>query len=301
MSESTAVSVQGQQPQRMVSLLRPIAPTGDIIAAQNEARAFIATALVKGRDYGLIPGTGDRATLLKPGSERICAGFGVRVEPEIIEKEIDHDREVPWQKRKKRWLNRHKGDKSFEWDTESGVSYGLYRYVVRVTLYQIETGLPIGSGIGSASTMEAKYVDRPREAENTVLKMAKKRAQIDAVLTTFGLSDQFTQDLDDFAEPHIVAGEVEAQPAVVLASDAQVAELRELADKIHPTTRADLDRKVEMGLPASRVVEVYTALERLLTEKQARKGRKGAAQQEAPPVAVDPDADPMEALYGGMD
>src|SRR5690606_10620038 len=58
-------------------------------------------------------------------------------------------------------------------------------------------GVVIGEGVGSCSTMESKYIDRPRDCENTALKMAKKRAYVDATLTTFGLSDQFTQDVED--------------------------------------------------------------------------------------------------------
>jgi hypothetical protein len=283
--QSTAVAVQqpAQAPptvqHRAAGLLRPIAPTGEIIAAQNDARAFIASALEKGRDYGVIPGTGDKATLLKPGSERICAGFGVRVVPEIVEMEIDHDREVPWTKRKKKWNNRHKGDKTFEWDSESGVSYGLYRYVVRCDLFQIDTGLLLGSGIGSASTMESKYVDRPRDAENTVLKMAKKRAQIDATLTTFGLSDQFTQDLDDFREDFAqeAVAEVQTAPAVTLASEAQLTDLRAQAKANGPESVAWLETKIAAGIPEEDVPLVFGALrEQADILRRARRGRQQA-------------------------
>src|SRR5690606_23849470 len=63
-----------------------------------------------------------------------------------------------------------------------------------------ESGLVIGSGMGSCSSLESKYISRPRDLENTILKMAKKRAYVDATLSTFGLSDQFTQDVEDMAE-----------------------------------------------------------------------------------------------------
>ena len=45
-------------------------------------------------------------------------------------------------------------------------------------------------------------VDNPDVADafNTVLKMAKKRALVDAVLTVAGVSDVFTQDVEDFSE-----------------------------------------------------------------------------------------------------
>ena len=39
--------------------------------------------------------------------------------------------------------------------------------------------------------------DDPYTLANTVLKMAKKRAQIDAVLTVASLSEIFTQDMED--------------------------------------------------------------------------------------------------------
>ena len=40
--------------------------------------------------------------------------------------------------------------------------------------------------------------DDPYTLVNTVLKMAKKRAQVDAALTVASLSEIFTQDLEDF-------------------------------------------------------------------------------------------------------
>ena len=42
--------------------------------------------------------------------------------------------------------------------------------------------------------------DNPADYYNTVLKMAKKRAFVDAILTTTGASDIFTQDIEDMPE-----------------------------------------------------------------------------------------------------
>ena len=53
--------------------------------------------------------------------------------------------------------------------------------------------------MGAANTRETKY--RSRDAytlDNTVLKMGKKRALVDATLMVGSLSDIFTQDLEDF-------------------------------------------------------------------------------------------------------
>lgn len=190
-------------------MLRPVGAPAAMIAAQTEAREYIKSVLTHGVDYGTIPGV-KKPTLLKPGAEKIVLGFGCAFgEPAIIEREIDHDRPVIWYKQKKVWNNAHRGDKSFRWEKESGESVGLYRYVVRVDVID-GTGAVRGSGVGSCSSMESKYIDRPRDSENTILKMATKRARADAVLTTFGLSEQFTQDVED--SPVAVATEDVAPP-----------------------------------------------------------------------------------------
>lgn len=180
----------------VAGLIRPVAAPAEVMAVQEETRALIESALKVDRDYGVIPGT-KKPTLLKPGAERINAAFACVAAYEIVEREVDHDRVNQYTKRSWVWGQR-KGEKI--WTEEAGESKGLYRYVVLCRLIHRESGVEIGQGVGSCSTMESKYIDRPRDVENTVLKMAKKRAYVDATLTTFGLSDQFTQDVEDM--PH---------------------------------------------------------------------------------------------------
>lgn len=183
-----------------VALMRPIAAPAMILEAQEALRELVQKALVRDRDYGVIPGTGDKPALLKAGAERVAIAYGCYYgDPEIIEKEIDHDRVVHYVKRRKKWRNAHRGDREFTWEVEPGESIGLYRYVLRIPVISRETGDVVGYGIGSASTMESKYIDRPRDCENTVLKMAHKRGLVAGALVTFGLSDQFTQDVDEQA------------------------------------------------------------------------------------------------------
>jgi hypothetical protein len=60
--------------------------------------------------------------------------------------------------------------------------------------------MPLCEGLGCACSKERKYryaEECPENIYNTILKMAKKRAFVDAVLTATGASDLFTQDLDD--------------------------------------------------------------------------------------------------------
>ena len=204
---------------RKPALLMPIATPDQLIDRQDALTNLIVKSLKEGTDYGKIPGTDDKNNLLKPGAERLCVAFGLTSEPQIVEQEIDHDRPVNYSlakwvsvskpteaeqnEKKAKGLGRLKkyGSK-FTWQEkidESGVSYGVYRYVVKCVLKD-STDRIVGFGVGSCSTYEAKYIRNPRDAENTVLKMAKKRAFVDATLTTLGLSDRFTQDVEDIDE-----------------------------------------------------------------------------------------------------
>lgn len=207
---STAVAVRDQESTALAAtrpalgLIRPIASPSDVLQLQEETRTMVTQILQEGRDYGVIPGT-DKPSMLKPGAERTALAFGCYYgEPEIVEREVDHDRVNEYTKRKKVWKNEHDGDRRFDWSEEHGTSRGLYRYVVRVPVIHRESGLVVGSAIGSCSTMESKYIDRPRDSENTALKMAHKRALVGACLITFGLSDQFTQDTEDIPREQLV-------------------------------------------------------------------------------------------------
>ena len=168
-------------------LLEPVASPDQVIHAYERIRELIAKALTKGRDYDTIPGT-KKPTLLKPGAERICSAFGTVLEYEITEREVDHDRDVHWE-------GMFWEDGKREW--KEGNSTGLYRYVVHCRVRRRDDGALLGEGVGACSSMEKKYIKEPRDKENTILKMAKKRALVDATLGTFALSEQFSQDLED--------------------------------------------------------------------------------------------------------
>ena len=220
----------------------------DVLAAQNAAREIIAKALTKDRDYGIIPGTGKKPSLLKPGAERLCAAFGAAPTFQVEEREVNHDRQQEWTKEK--WEGSQGSRRKV---TVSGTSTGLYRYVVRCTLVQRETGTVLGEGIGVCSTMESKYIDRPRELENTVLKMAEKRALIAATLITFGLSDQFTQDVED-----MTPGEPEEPADAPPATEKQTAFLRNLikSSAFSDKTRGLIEAEIAAGLSKTRAGEL---------------------------------------------
>ena len=134
-------------------------------------QAVVQKTLKKDHDYGVIPGTGSKPTLLKPGAEKILMLMGLTSEYKVIERVQDYDR-------------------------------GFFAFTVKCTLSKSD--IKVTEGVGHANTREKRYVSgRQQDAytlANTVLKMAKKRAQVDAVLTVASLSEIFTQDLEDLGE-----------------------------------------------------------------------------------------------------
>lgn len=206
--------------ERTPGLVRPVATPDEVVEHHTVVSQLIVRALKEGEDYGTIPGAGDRKVLMKPGAERLCIAFGCRPDYDVVEKEIDHDREISYaltkwntanskpaeqviEQMKAEGSGRFKKDKNNRWlwqerVEEKGSAFGLYRYVIRCSLIR-QDGLVLGTGIGSCSSLESKYIRSPRDTENTILKMAQKRALVAATLHAFGLSDRFTQDIEDRA------------------------------------------------------------------------------------------------------
>lgn len=72
-------------------------------------------------------------------------------------------------------------------------------YLFRCVLYSNER--VVGEGYGSCNSKEKKGWDAsPLSFANNILKIAKKRSHVDAVLTTLGASNVFSQDLEDLEE-----------------------------------------------------------------------------------------------------
>lgn len=146
------------------------------IQALNE---FVQTCMVKGVDYGLIHGF-SKPTLLKPGAEKLSDAFGFSKTVDIVNR-IEH------------------------WES------GVFSYEVKVTLSNKETGVIEAEGIGLCNSKETAYrYSDSFTIANTLLKMAKKRALIDAILSATRASGLFTQDIEDFPKDNIKGGDVRA-------------------------------------------------------------------------------------------
>jgi len=133
----------------------------------SQFQSIVQSTLKEKKDYGIIPGT-DKPTLLKPGAEKILMMMGLRSEFEIVDSTRD------WEK-------------------------GFFQYQVKCKLHKGD--MLITEGFGACNTKEKKYAKSdPYTLDNTVLKMAKKRALIDATLLVASLSDIFTQDVEDLED-----------------------------------------------------------------------------------------------------
>ena len=129
-------------------------------------RDYVKQHMNEGEDYGVIPG-GNKPTLFKPGAEKLNAVFGLSPLVEVSNRVED-------------------------WDN------GFVAYEMKVTLLNKRTGGVEAEGIGSCNSRERRYKNQDAAGiANTVLKMAKKRALVDATLSATRASGMFTQDLED--------------------------------------------------------------------------------------------------------
>jgi hypothetical protein len=207
--------------------LMPVLDLATAVRRRNFMVEVTRTLMVAGVDYGVIPGTGSKPTLLKPGAERLCTLFGLS--PEVHELMVIED-----------WSGEdHRGEPFF-----------YYRYKVRL----VKNAILMGEAVGSCNSWEAKYryragdrkcpkcgkpaiirskeeygggwvcftkkggckakfqdgdsaiegqstgrVPNPDMADqvNTIQKMAYKRALVAAVLIATNASEFYTQDVED--------------------------------------------------------------------------------------------------------
>ncbi len=190
----------------------------DVRNQVNRIQEIMRSVMKKDEHYGVIPGCGDKPTLLKPGTEKLILTFRLVPDPQVECIDMGND---------------HR------------------EYRVRVPIYTL-SGTLLGTGLGSASTKESKWRyrwdntgkpvpgdywkhrdkeliggetftarkvagkwlifrkvehDNPADYYNTCVKMAKKRGMADGVLTVTAASDVFTQDIED---EHIKETVVEA-------------------------------------------------------------------------------------------
>lgn len=120
--------------------------------------------LKDGIDFGVIPGAGKKPVLFKAGAQKLCAFFNLAATYET------------------------------EQATENPQD-GFYSYRMRCALHHRGTGQLWGTGIGICMNTEP---GKQRSPANTIIKMAEKRAYLQATLDATFSSELFTQDVEDY-------------------------------------------------------------------------------------------------------
>ena len=154
-----------------------VALTREGLAAAAEQvkllQEYFFSTLVEGIDYGNIPGI-PKPCLFQPGAITLAQAARVRPHYDLLEGCVV-DFTTP-----------------------------LVYYAVRCTLLRMSDGWALGEGMGACSSEERKYKYRSgkenadrAELANTILKMAEKRAFVDAVSKLTGASRFVTQDMED--------------------------------------------------------------------------------------------------------
>ena len=120
-------------------------------------------------DFGVIPKT-KKPSLFKSGAEKIAMGYGLLQQYEIESK------------------------------IEQTGKDAMFYYLIKCNLVKVVNGVSyvLTSGYGSANTMEKRNgFNGAYDAANSTLKMAMKRALVAAAIAISGVSDAFTQDMEN--------------------------------------------------------------------------------------------------------
>jgi hypothetical protein len=192
----------------------------------NAVTDFVKTIMHEGVDYGTIPGT-NKATLLKPGAEKLCTLFGLSCRFQLV-KEVedwtgDDHRGEPffyfvyrcqlwhgdllvaeadgscnsWEK-KYRWRSADRVCPNCERPT---IIKGKAEYGGGWLCFAKKggCGAKFRDGDASIEGQPTGQVPNPdiADAVNTIQKMAAKRALVAATLIAVNASEFFTQDLED--------------------------------------------------------------------------------------------------------
>lgn len=140
--------------------------TGQGVSIYEKLNEFVKTALKENEHYGQIQGT-HKPSLFKGGAELINKEAQLIPDFEILHEKIDF--ETPF-----------------------------FAYTFKCTLYR--EGAKVSEGYGACNSKERKYTSNKTDQyflQNVILKIAKKRAYVDATITAWGLSGIFTQDIED--------------------------------------------------------------------------------------------------------
>ncbi|MGB8520833.1 MAG: hypothetical protein WCD38_11790 [Candidatus Tumulicola sp.] len=208
----------------------------EAIVRKKEKARFFREVMDENKHYGKIPGAGEKPALLKPGAEMLLSNMGLSTkftdeEPPIVDLEglPEHGGEMYVHYRRKCLVYRQTGpreddririaeasgscssrEKKYRWrDSQrvcpecgkTAIIKGKAEYGGGYLCFKKKDGCGAKFAENDARILDqaAGQVANPEVAdlENTILKMADKRALVAATLVATGCSDIFTQDIED--------------------------------------------------------------------------------------------------------
>lgn len=153
-------------------------------------KEFIKNDFVDGVDFGQIPGV-NMPSLFQAGGEKVQMYLGLTpiyklLNSKFLESKKGYDN--VWNDEAKKYELQEFIRDYYSWEWACELWHG---------------NVKVAEGVGMANTEEDKYISQykgkktPSSLANTVMKIAKKRAFMDAIKSVAGISDMFTVDLED--------------------------------------------------------------------------------------------------------
>jgi len=221
----------------------------------NSIQEFVKSLLKPGEDYGTIKYTKNgkemetKPFLYKSGAEKIAYALGLRILVDIVDKVID----------------------------ENEIAYTIKCRLVR------NDDVVISEGFGVASTSEYKFWKQVSESmkagmpkdvamrsiSNTILKMAEKRAVVDAALHIFALSGFFSQDEDYVKEEikneggHVETPKHNAPKQSKPKSDVPISDIDSIQESIENVIVEQIEILMDNGLIDKKFVDYLSSKDTL--------------------------------------
>jgi hypothetical protein len=277
------IAIQDVEVEQQLPALREVAAELSVTELQahvGKIQEVQRSVMKDGEHYGVIPGT-DKPTLLKPGAEKLCLTF--RLAPSYtVEREWDGQH-----------LTVHVTASLSHAPTGTFVGEGLGLCSTRESKYAERTASRVCPSCGAAAIIKgkaeygggwlcwkkkdgcgAKYNDGDETIEsqesgkvendhladtyNTVVKMAKKRALVDAVLTATAASDIFAQDLEEKAGPADATPSEEMPSESVTEAPRHPAATERQLEPAQEKKLKELHESLEKALPSALRAEDWT-------------------------------------------
>jgi hypothetical protein len=195
----------------------------DVLEQVALIQKIMHSVMKEGEHYGVIPGTGTKPSLLKPGAEKLSFTFRLSTTYAVAEQYLDRDHikyrvvcTLRNQSRTGEWQgvgtcstmeSKYRFRTGPKEPTGKAVPHEYWQMRKSDPAKALELIGGKGHVVGKEDGIwqifkqgERVENDNPADQYNTALKMAKKRAHVDAVLTATAASDIFTQDVEEIQE-----------------------------------------------------------------------------------------------------